>query len=1205
MLSLIRLVIAALALMAGIAKATPPHIVFFIADDLGVRDSSVYDRTDVRTPNMRRLAANGMTFHRAYVASPSCAPSRAAMLTGMMPVRNGAEANHTHPRAEISTLPTYMRRLGYTVASIGKVFHGGPGQARRYGFDYEDTDRWRVENELTYADRVERFLDTREDADPVCLLVGTKSPHMPWPEADSYGTNELVPPPTHVDTPETREGRAQYYEDVTRADHELGAVYDAVTRRLGENVLFVFSSDHGPQWPFAKWTLYEEGVRVPLIVAWPGRVAPDSRTDAMVSWVDLLPTFIEAAGGISPESIDGRSFVPVLEGLSDTHRDRVFTTHTGDGRMNSYPTRAVREGDWKYIRNLHPEALFTTHFDRSQAAVNNVGIWESWVEAANTDEHARARVEAYHRRPAEELYDLSSDPLEQNNLAGQSAHSDRLLQMRGVVGAHMRANGDTGLVSTALRPLAEVGLRPAIDGWTPAPVALRTPWADDVDPAAPLNDYPRPTMRRNAWTNLNGLWSYAVTPIDSGAPTAWEGQILVPFAIESSLSGVGRVLKADEALWYRRTFDTPDRDLESRVLLHFGAVDWFASVYVNGELIGTHRGGFDGFGFDITDALVEGDTQTVTVRVEDPSDTGTQPVGKQTDNPRGIWYTQVSGIWQTVWLETVPRAHIADVSVTTEIEPRSLTVAVRASSPAERMLRARLTVADSSQSVTRRIDRPLTIRLNAGTFEELWTPDTPRLYDYSVELLDGPRVVDRVDGYFGLRTIEVGPDSDGVDRLLLNGEPVFQMGLLDQGWWPDGLYTAPTDEALAFDIEATKEMGFNFARKHVKVEPERWYYHADRLGLIVWQDMPTFSGSWRGARISRGDPEDPELPAGAVAQFRTELRAMVEGLANHPSIIAWIPFNEGWGQHDVNNTLKWVETLDPTRLVGGPSGWEDRGYGDLYDMHKYPGPSMFPVTPGRASVLSEFGGYGLPLDGHLWRTGNNWGYRTVRTKDEFLDAYEGLIDRLEPLINDGLAAAAYTQTTDVEGEVNGLLTYDRRIMKIDAATLRALHDRTYIAADRFGATRIVLPTAPQERIDWHYTTLAPNDDWTAPGFDDSGWKVGPAGFGTRSTPGTNVGSVWNTRDIWLRNTFSIDELAGRRIGLSIFYDNATEIYVNGTRVFEVEGWSTQYEFVLLDETATSAFRHGKNTIAVHTRQDTGGQFIDAGIVTIEVKNETR
>jgi len=1199
---LIRLVLVILVLTTGVATAaSPPHIVFFIADDLGVRDTSVYDRTDVRTPNMHRLAAKGMTFDRAYVASPSCAPSRAAMLTGMMPVRNGAEANHTHPRPEIPTLSTHMRRLGYTVASIGKVFHGGPGQARRYSFDYEDTDRWNVDNELTYAERVERFLDAHGGADPICLLVGTKSPHMPWPEAKSYGTSELAPPPTHVDTPETREGRAQYYEAVTRADRDLGEVYDAVTRRLGADVLFIFSSDHGPQWPFAKWTLYEEGVRVPLIVAWPGRVAPQTRTDAMVSWVDLLPTFLEAAGSASPQTIDGRSFMPVLTGLRETHRQRIFTTHTGDGRMNSYPMRAVLEGNWKYIRNLHPEAVFETHFDRSQAAINNVGIWESWVAAADSDAHARSRVEAYYRRPAEELYDLAADPFEQHNLAGNAAHADRLREMRATIGADMQIHGDTGLVSNALKPLAEVGLRPLGNGWTPAPVALSTPWANDVDPQMPLNDYPRPTMRRDTWTNLNGLWSYAVTPINAGTPDAWDGQILVPFAIESSLSGVGRILKADEALWYRRTFGTPDRDRDGRVLLHFGAVDWHANVYVNGTLIGAHRGGFDGFSFDITDALIEGDTQTITVRVDDPTDTGTQPVGKQTANPRGIWYTQVSGIWQTVWLEAVPYAHIADVSVTTEIDPRTLTVAVRTSSADDRVLSARLTVADSGQSVTRRVDRPLTIRLNASTFDELWTPDTPRLYDYTVELIDGERLIDRVEGYFGLRTIEVSPDNEGIDRLLLNGVPVFQMGLLDQGWWPDGLYTAPTDEALAFDIEATKEMGFNFARKHVKVEPQRWYYHADRLGLIVWQDMPTFSGAWRGARISRGDPKDPELPAGVIAQFRTELQAMVEGLANHPSIVAWIPFNEGWGQHDVNDTLKWVESLDPSRLVGGPSGWEDRGYGDLYDMHKYPGPSMFPVTPGRASVLSEFGGYGLPLERHLWWSGDNWGYRTVRTKDEFLDAYEGLINRLEPLINDGLAAAAYTQTTDVEGEVNGLLTYDRRVMKINATTLRNLHERAYTAADRLGDSVLALPTAPQERVDWRYTTRRPSGDWNAPGFDDSRWNTGPAGFGTRSTPGTNVGTTWNTRDIWLRNTFTLNDVANHRIGLMIFYDNATEVYVNGSLVFSAEGWTTQYEFVLLDEAAASAFRAGRNTVAVHTRQDTGGQFIDVGFMVVEVR----
>ena len=565
--------------------------------------------------------------------------------------------------------------------------------------------------------------------------------------------------------------------------------------------------------------------------------------------------------------------------------------------------------------------------------------------------------------------------------------------------------------------------------WKPADGPLTTPWTGEVDAAHPLPEYPRPQMVRPQWVNLNGLWDYAIRPKAEDRPAKFDGRILVPYPVESALSGVKRPLTPGERLWYRTAF-AARRPVRGSVLLHFEGVDWRAEAFVNGKRVGTHEGGYDPFAFDITAALRPAPTQELVVAVWDPTDQGNQPRGKQVLDPKGIWYTAVSGIWRTVWLETVPAVYVTALRMVPDLDGRRLKLTVSAGAATAFTAHALFEGKPVGQV------EGTTNQETALALSEVspWSPPRPALYDLEIKLHDG----DAVKSYFGMRKIDVRKDAGGLDRLFLNGEPLFLIGPLDQGWWPDGLYTAPTDAALRFDVETTRKLGFNMARKHVKVEPARWYYWCDKLGLAVWQDMPSgFTGSDRNVR--KGNPEDALFTGEERAVYRRELEALLRYLGNVPSVVAWVPFNEGWGQHDTNEILKLVRAADPTRLVDAPSGWEDRGWGDMKDLHVYPGPGMYPPAAGRASVLGEFGGLGLPVEGHLWWDKRNWGYRTFESLKQLQAGYEDLIEKLRPLVPRGLCAAVYTQTTDVEGEVNGLMTYDRKLVKFDAARLAELN----------------------------------------------------------------------------------------------------------------------------------------------------------------------
>lgn len=727
--------------------------------------------------------------------------------------------------------------------------------------------------------------------------------------------------------------------------------------------------------------------------------------------------------------------------------------------------------------------------------------------------------------------------------------------------------------------------------------SLVTRWSKDIEPECVHADYPRPQLVRERWLNLNGTWQYAIRPREAAVPATGEfdGQILVPFAVESALSGVKKPVGESNRLWYRRTFSVPGDWKENRILLHFGAVDWETSVFLNGQNLGIHRGGYDPFLFDITDSLKPAGEQELVVSVWDPTDAQSQPRGKQVNKPHGIWYTAVTGIWQTVWLEPVPRISIRALRMSSDADQQRVILKVtNQEATKDHIIRA--VISDAGQSVGESEIAgnvaELSIQVRGA---KLWSPDSPHLYDVRVEILDGNKVLDSVTSYCGLRKIGVKKDAAGVNRLCLNGQALFQFGPLDQGWWPDGLYTAPSDEALRSDIEVTRQLGFNMCRKHVKVEPERWYYWADKLGLLVWQDMPSGMATGRPHAIPAGAEKDVELSAEQKQLYRREWQSIIDSLYSHPSIVVWVPFNEGWGQHDTNDVLRWTKEYDPTRLVDGPSGWQDRGFGDLKDLHRYPGPAMYPVDERRVSVLGEFGGLGLPLEGHTWLDRDNWGYRTYTNKDELLRNYERLIRQLPGLISQGLAAAVYTQTTDVEVEVNGLLTYDRAVVKMPLERLAKLHQRLYEAPRK---RSVLIPTSEQQAQEWRYTTTAPSGHWEAVEYDDASWQTGPGGFGTHGTPNTNVRTTWNTKEIWLRRFIELPSNDQGDVHLRIHHDEDAEVYLNGERIATVTGYATNYFDLPLDAAARKLMRPGRNLLAVHCKQTGGGQYIDVGFVIL-------
>jgi beta-galactosidase/beta-glucuronidase len=571
--------------------------------------------------------------------------------------------------------------------------------------------------------------------------------------------------------------------------------------------------------------------------------------------------------------------------------------------------------------------------------------------------------------------------------------------------------------------------------WQPAGERIRTRWGEALDPQNVWNVYPRPLLERTDWKSLNGPWNYAIGPRHSARPAAWDGEILVPFPVESSLSGVKKAVGEDHVVWYERTFTVPSGWRGRDILLHFGAVDWQADVWVNDIRVGTHTGGYTAFYFNITPYLNSRGNQKVVVRVWDPTDKSFQPRGKQVTEPRGIWYTAVTGIWQTVWIEPVDSSHITRIKTTPDIDLNRVRIGIETSGN---------NFGDYAEVKITGEDRVISTEKFAVSGEtdiyldspKLWSPESPFLYDMEITLYSGGRVTDRVRSYFAMRKISTGRDQNGIVRIRLNNEDYFPMGTLDQGWWPDGLYTPPSDEAMLYDIEVTRDLGFNMIRKHVKVEPARWYMHCDRVGILVWQDMPSGDQTPVWQMRQYFDGTELRRSSESEANFRREWKAVIDLLYSHPSVVTWIPFNEAWGQFKTREIAEWTKNYDPSRLVLPASGGNHFQVGDILGIHNYPQPMLYLYDATRPTVLSEFGGIGLALQGHLWEPDRNWGYIQFNSKREVTEKYLEYAEELKRLIRSGISGAVYTQTTDVEIEVNGLMTYDRRLVKMDRDMIR-------------------------------------------------------------------------------------------------------------------------------------------------------------------------
>lgn len=714
--------------------------------------------------------------------------------------------------------------------------------------------------------------------------------------------------------------------------------------------------------------------------------------------------------------------------------------------------------------------------------------------------------------------------------------------------------------------------------WQPKQAKLMTDWAKQVDPANPLPEYPRPQLVRSEWLNLNGVWQFQAGAAGDSVPAKQKlaEEILVPFPMESALSGV---MQHHERSWYRREFTVPKKWSGQNILLHLDAVDWESEVFINGKSVGVHKGGYDAISYDITAFLNGSGPQELIVRVFDATDNAGEPRGKQTLHQGGIMYTPTSGIWQPVWLEPVPATSISDLKLVPDIDSGKLKVTVKLSGSADDV-KVNAVARVGKKVVGKIFGAPGTELLLPVPKATLWCPTNPFLYDLEVTVVKSGKTIDSVTSYFGMRKISLGT-SEGFVKMLLNNQFVFQFGPLDQGFWPDGIYTAPTDDALKSDIQREKAVGFNMVRKHIKVERARWYYWADKLGILVWQDMPSFNSY----------TDHPATPD--TAEYKTELKRMVETHWNSPAIILWVIFNEAQGQHDTPGLVKLVKELDPSRLVNQASGGNHFGVGDVLDVHSYPDPS-YPVSSNQAVVCGEFGGVGLAITNHTWATG--WGYVGASDGADLAARFENFSTQLSDFVqNHGLSAAVYTEITDVETELNGLYTYDRKVRKPD---LHRIQSAILAPLGKYSVKTIV-PSSQTEGQTWRYTTIKPGTNWLTTSYGDSAWISGTGGFGTDGTPGAVVRTIWNTGDIWLRRTFNPGALTAEAIShlvFSVHHDEDVEIYLNGVLAYSATGFIGNYLRVPVNEAGRRALLCDKeNVLAVHCHQTGGGQYIDVGL----------
>ena len=574
--------------------------------------------------------------------------------------------------------------------------------------------------------------------------------------------------------------------------------------------------------------------------------------------------------------------------------------------------------------------------------------------------------------------------------------------------------------------------------WKPAGDKIKTAWAEKIDPNNPLPEYPRPQLVRDQWQNLNGSWDYAILPKGSNEPAAFDGKILVPFAIESSLSGVQKMVGDKNELWYHRSFTVPATWKNKSLVLHFGAVDWKADIWINDIKVGAHQGGYTPFSLDITPFIVKDKAQKLVVKVWDPTDQGFQPRGKQVNLPKGIWYTPVTGIWQTVWLEPVEASHVSALKTVPNIDGVNIavlssTVGTSSNDLIEVKVMENGKLIGTGKAV---VGQEVTVAVPNA---KLWSPESPFLYDMEVSILHNGIATDKLKSYVGMRKISTKADANGIHRMQLNNKDYFQLGPLDQGWWPDGLYTAATDEALLYDIKKTKDLGFNMIRKHVKVEPARWYYHCDREGILVWQDMPSGDANPKWQTRNYFNAQELQRSQKSEQNFIQEWKEIMDLTYSNPSVVVMVPFNEAWGQFKTPEIVELTKNYNPSRLVNPASGGNHYDVGDMIDIHNYPEPVMGLFDSKRVNVLGEYGGIGLIKDNHVWENNRNWGYVQYKTSEEATKAYVSFAEKLKKLIPFGYSAAVYTQTTDVESEINGLMTYDRKIIKLDEAAVRKIN----------------------------------------------------------------------------------------------------------------------------------------------------------------------